>query len=376
MEDFSAKVDKRKKWSCYWSIILLLAALDIIGNILARIPAVCDFYTDHIFWIWTETYGRITGLFPFSVGEIMLLLAVILILEWVISLFLLIFLHKKEVYRRYLRKYSKSLLALVLVVVLIMTLNCSMLYGCSKLDLKQRRTSEYTASEIQKLWNYVASQCNRLSTEVQRDAKGNPVYQGDRDKAVRNAMKKLSSEYPRFRGWYPHPKPIRSSYIMYQAYCTGVYFPFSMEANYNTYLSDLSYCATTAHELSHLKGYIYEDEADFMAYLACTSSEDPYLQYSGYLNVLGYLQNDYLASEPDSSQEVALLDQVYADSANFTYTEDSYEEIESEEPVFDQETVETFSEGITDTYMEYYDATPNYEEVTKLMLAYYDGILY
>lgn len=376
MKVSSAKSGERRKLSCYWNVILLLAALDIIGNILARIPAVCDYYTDHIFGIWTETYGRVTGLFPFSVGESMLILAVLLILVWIVSLFLLIFLHNKRRYRRYLRTYSKSLLALALVVVLIMTLNCSMLYGCSKLDLKKRHSMEYTALEIQKLWNYVASECNRLSSEVQRDAQGNPIYQGDRDEAVRNAMKKLSSDYPRFRGWYPHPKPIHFSYIMYQAYCTGVYFPFSMEANYNTYLSDLSYCATTAHELSHLKGYIYEDEADFMAYLACTGSEDSYLQYSGYLSILGYLQSDYLATEPDSSQEVALLDQVYTDSANFTYTEDSYEEIESEEPVFDRETVETFSEGITDTYMEYYNATPNYEEVTKLMLAYYDGILY
>lgn len=376
MEVSDAKSGGRKRLSRYWNIILLLAVLDIVCNILARIPTVCDFYTEHIFWIWTETYGRVTGLFPFSVGEIMLILAIILILLWGVSLFLLIFLHTKKRYRRYLRKYSKSLLALGLIVLLIMTLNCSMLYGCSKLDLKKRRSTEYTAAEIQKLWNHVASECNRLSSEVQRDAQGNPVYRGDRDEAVRNAMKKLSSEYPRFRGWYPHPKPIHFSYIMYQAYCTGVYFPFSMEANYNTYLSDLSYCATTAHELSHLKGYIYEDEADFMAYLACTKSQDSYLQYSGYLSVLGYLQNDYLASEPDSSQEVALLDQVYTDSANFTYTEDSYEEIESEEPVFDQETVETFSEGITDTYMGYYNATPNYEEVTKLMLAYYDGILY
>lgn len=376
MDDASVNKGEKKKRSPYWITVMFLVALNLICNILARIPVVCDTYTDHVFGIWIETYGRITGIFPFSVGELMLVLAIVLLLIWMVSLILFIFLHSKKGYQQFMRTYSKSLLALALVVLLIMTLNCSMLYGCSKLDLHQRRNTEYTASEIQKLWNYVAAECNRLSLEVQRDAQGNPVCQGDRDEAVRSAMKKLSSEYPRFRGWYPHPKPIRFSYFMYQADCTGVYFPFSMEANYNTYLSDLSYCATTAHELSHLKGYIYEDEADYMAYLACIGSEDPYLQYSGYLSILGYLQDDYLETEADRTQEVALLDQVYTDSANYTYTEESYEEIESEEPVFDQETVEAISDGITDTYMEYYDATPNYEEVTKLMLAHYDGILY
>ncbi|MDE6852313.1 MAG: DUF3810 domain-containing protein [Lachnospiraceae bacterium] len=376
-DDSMAKGQKEgRKWTFYWKAVLFLTILDLVLNILARIPAVCDIYTDHFFWIWAETYGRVTGIFPISVGEILLILAIVYVLIWLFSLILLIFLHKRMGYRNYIQHYSKSVLAFGLFVLLIMTLNCSMLYGCSKLDIKGHRNAEYTASDIQKLWNYVVSQCNQLSAEVERDAQGNPVYRGDREEAVRLAMQDLASDYPRFRGWYPHPKPIHFSYIMYQAYCTGVYFPFSMEANYNSYLSELSYCATTAHELSHLKGYIYEDEADFMAYLACTGSEDPFLQYSGYLSVLGYLQSDYLDTEPDPGQEIALLDQVYTDSANYTYTEEVYEEMESTEPVFDQKTVETFSEGITDTYMDYYDATPNYEEVTKLMLAYYDGILY
>lgn len=370
------KKRRKRKWSFYWKVILALAILDLALNLFARIPAICDVYTDHIFWIWTESYGRITGIFPVSVGEILLILAIAYVLIWLLSLILLIFLHKKSGYRKYIRQYSKSVLVFGLFVLLVMILNCSMLYGCSKLNIKGHRNVEYSASDVQKLWNYVASQCNRLSLEMERDDQGNPIYQGDQTEAVRQAMQELSSDYPRFRGWFPRPKPIHFSYIMYQANCTGVYFPFSMEANYNTYLSDLSYCATTAHELSHLKGYIYEDEADFMAYLACIGSEDPYLQYSGYLSILGYLQSDYLDTEPDRSQEVVLLDQVYADSANYTYTEETYKDIESTEPVFDQKTVETFSDGITDTYMDYYDATPNYAEVTKLMLAYYDGILY
>lgn len=373
----------KRKWSIYWKAILFLVIINLILNIFARIPAVCDAYTDHVFWVWAETYGRITGIFPFSVGEILLILAINYVLIWLLSLILFIFLHKKMGYRKYILKYSKSVLAFGLFVLLIMTLNCSMLYGCSKLNINGHRGVEYSVSDIQELWNYVATQCNRLAWEVERDEQGCPVYRGDLEEAIQKAMRNLSSDYGRFRGCYPHPKPIHFSYIMYQANCTGVYFPFSMEANYNSYLSDLSYGATVAHELSHLKGYIYEDEADFMAYLACIGSDDPYLRYSGYLSVLGYLQSDYLNTEPDVEQGVQLLEQVYTDSANYTYTEDTYQEIADQESAFHQETVETFqetvetvSDGITDTYMNYYDATPNYAEVTKLMLAYYDGVLY
>lgn len=373
----------RRKRSFYWRVVLFLVIINLVLNILARIPAVCDIYTDRVFWIWTETYGRITGIFPVSVGEILLILAINYVLIWLLSLILFIFLHKKTGFRKYIQKYSKSVLAFGLIVLLVMTLNCSMLYGCTKLNINGHRGEEYTASDIRQLWNYVATQCNRLAWEVERDGQGHPVCCGDLDEAVQNAMQNLSSDYVRFRGWYPHPKPIHFSYMMYQANCTGVYFPFSMEANYNAYLSDLSYGATVAHELSHLKGYIYEDEADFMAYLACIGSDEAYLRYSGYLSILGYLQNDYLDTKPDMEKDVRLLEQVYADSEEYTYTEDTYQEIADKESAFHQETIETFqetvetvSDGITDTYMNYYDATPNYAEVTKLMLAYYDGVLY
>ena len=34
--------------------------------------AFCDWYIAHVFPVWVGTYGRLTGLFPFSVGEWML----------------------------------------------------------------------------------------------------------------------------------------------------------------------------------------------------------------------------------------------------------------------------------------------------------------
>ena len=55
--------------------------LAVILNILGRVwEGFSDFYVKHIFPLWVETYGRITGIFPFSVGEWMLYLAVALVL--------------------------------------------------------------------------------------------------------------------------------------------------------------------------------------------------------------------------------------------------------------------------------------------------------
>ena len=40
---------------------------------------------------------------------------------------------------------------------------------------------------------------------------------------------------------------------------------------------------TMAHELAHQCGFMREDEANFIAYLACKESDDALMRYSGYL---------------------------------------------------------------------------------------------
>ena len=81
---FLSKWKKHKKGIITY---LVLAAVVILINVLAwQSNAFCDAYIKYVFPIWVNTYGRITGLVPFSVGEILLLLAVIAIVLWVILL--------------------------------------------------------------------------------------------------------------------------------------------------------------------------------------------------------------------------------------------------------------------------------------------------
>ena len=71
----------------------------------------------------------------------------------------------------------------------------------------------------------------------------------------------------------------------------GMYAPFTIEANYNANAPDFAKPFTVCHELSHLKGFMREDEANFIAYLACTGSDNVYLQYAGWVYALIYAAN-------------------------------------------------------------------------------------
>lgn len=396
-------IDKWKRLSFYWKSVLIFSAFVLLSLLLSRIPSFCDFYTDHIFPLGLQTYGRITGLFPFSAGEILIAVSGVLVLLQIVLVLLLLAFHPKkrrwktatlektaDAFPAFVIRYSKCMLAFVLLVIWIMTANCATLYNCSKLAAGGSRDTTYSFEEIREVRNMIVEQCNTLSTKMKRDANGNVVTDGNINEKIKSAMRGLSAEYPRLSGYYPTPKPVLGSFFMYQAGYDGVYFPFSLEANYNTYISDIRYPHVACHELAHLKGYIYEDEADFIAYLACVGSDDEQLQYAGYLGVLHYIDSDYrnsAAIQQTTSEEtfsngtssgeiplpsvpaVEISDLVHNDSGS--YTAETKKELSTMPELIDTETVASVSKGFTDAYMDYYGAEPNYAEVTKLLLAYY-----
>lgn len=361
--------NKTHHLSLYRVCIIILIFLTAVSILLSKNTAFCDFYADHIFSFGIHTLGMVTGLFPFSVGEILIVLAVFLLLFQVLFLLFLFPLRKKGTYIAFVKRYSKTLFAIFLLVLWIFTMNCSTLYHCSRMG--ERDGTEFDKSEIITLRNFIVERCNTLSEKMNRDENDNVVTSGDMNEKIHTAMRQLSQSYPRLSGYYPYPKPMFGSFFMYQAGYDGVYFPFTLEANYNTYISEIRYPHVACHELAHLKGYIYEDEADFIAYLACTGSSDEQLQYAGYLGVLNFIDADYwqIAQEEEISTSPAVSDRVQRDAAS--YTAETYEELANTEHIIDSETVATASEEFTDAYMEYYDAEPNYAEVTKLLLAYY-----
>jgi Protein of unknown function (DUF3810) len=88
------------------------------------------------------------------------------------------------------------------------------------------------------------------------------------------------------------PKPVYFSGLMSRFGISGVYSPFTGEPNYNSLQPDCDLPFAVAHEMAHQRGYAREDEANFIAFLVCTKSSNPYVRYSGYLGglrVLGIL---------------------------------------------------------------------------------------
>ncbi len=364
-----------KKLLVYIGIGITVLLLNVIAW---NSTAFCDAYIKYIFPIWVNTYGRLTGLVPFSVGEIMLGLAVVLaVLALVLWLPSVIF---KQI-RRGIAWFYKFVAWTVLIVSLVMTLNCFILYHATTFSVTyfgEASEQEYSVEELTRVRNLVVEECNRLSLLMERDEEGNIIYDKDLGEEAIHSMKQLGETYDRLAGFYPRPKPLYSSDFFSQQYMCGYYFPFSMEANYNNVMCIMNMPSTLCHELAHLKGYIFEDEANFISFLACIQSEDLVFQYSGYLSVLNYLDNDfYKVVSRDKEAYLAqpvISEQVKMD--NVFVTEEEWARINAK-AVIDTETVDKVSDIVVDTTLKVngvQDGKISYSRVVELLLLYYQNI--
>ena len=369
------------------AILYILTVLLILGlNIAAwNSTAFCDAYIAHVFPVWVNLYGRLTGLFPFSVGEWMIVAGVVLLIAAVILFpaWIVCRLRKRQQFLKKIGKFYRFFAWTLLAVCLIMTLNCFILYHASTFSETYfgEDDGDYTIEELMELRNMVVEQCNHLSTEVKRSSDGSVIFKNNMKTEARTAMKELGKTYAQLDGWYPKPKALLSSDFMCRQYMQGYYFPFSMEANYNDVMNDLRKPATMCHELAHLRGYIFEDEANFIAYLACIQSEDVTFRYSGYLSVLNYLDNDlYKASKSDSDgyktvaeKNPPLTEYRTVRNDNFFVSEEEWDRINGK-AWLDTETVDEVTDTLIDTSLKVNgvsDGMVSYSRVVRLLLQYY-----
>ncbi len=367
--------------------ILIGIWIGIIGlNLLAWFCApFCDWYVEHVFPIWVKTYGRLSGVFSFSVGEWMLYLAVVYML---VNLVLCIpaWILRKRGSGRKLRCFLSVVPWFVTLVCVIMTLNCTILYHCTTMEttLQQEIKSSRAVEEADSLEGLIALReevvinCNRLAGEMQRDENGYIVTGSNEelsDIAI-HAMHDISVQFPRLSGYYPSPKPLATSWFFCQQYICGYYFPFSMEANYNNMMYVMNIPYTMCHELSHLKGYIYEDEANFLAYLACLNSGNPVFEYSGYLGVLYYVERDLLDAL-EASGQLDYYDQLTPIDAQ-VHTDNCFLTPEAWSVVEDTSFLDTeFVAQVSDEFVEanltlngVEDGMISYSRVVELLLLY------
>jgi len=191
-----------------WLLLYLgIGAVVILLNLIAwNSTAFCDSYIAWVFPIWVNTYGRVTGMFPFSVGEIMLGLAVGLTVAAILLWILLGIKRLRCLIRGFYLFYAWTFM----IVCLIMTLNCFILYHASTFSetyFGEVDEAEFTLEELVAVRNMVVEKCNSMALLMEWGMiRGNdPYLYGEKMKAyLRKGAKPIRGEvrYPNEKvGW-------------------------------------------------------------------------------------------------------------------------------------------------------------------------------
>ncbi len=365
----------RKSTRCMLGIILAMLLLNLVAWCSTTFS---DWYANRIFPKISCIFSFVWGWVPFSVGEVMIALAILLtlvgLIAWIVCM---VIRHGKRWNSTcFWGRIAGWLLTLILVTE---TCNCFILYHATPFSEAYFDVREYTGQELLTLYTDLLETANELSEQVARDADGNFVLQDDLYETAQAAMQTLGDTYPIFQGNYPQPKAIHASYLMSLMRLDGIYFPFSLEANYNDDMLDINLPDTVCHELTHLRGRLREDEAGFLAFLACIESDSIDFQYSGVIAALEYIQNA-LVTRDISGKENAMAqrsDGVLQDMFAFL-PENYWEEKQETVPVLvATETVQAISDTAIDTTLKLNgidDGKQSYSEFVTLLLAYWDSL--
>jgi hypothetical protein len=332
-----------------------------------RLDGFAEWYALKVFPLFPNTVGRLFSPLPFSIFEFEIYLIILLLLFWLILAVPVIF-GKSLPRKQFFASSARFGLLLLSCLFLIFTLTGSMNYSRATFaDTAGIMVREYSDEELQQLSLTLIEELAFLEEKIFVDEEGKVSFEElDLNQEVIDAMKGLGEGYTPLAGYYPRPKPILFSRGLSYLGITGIFSPFTLEANYNQDVADYLIPYTMAHELAHLKGFMREEDAGFIAFLACHNSNSFELQYSGLLNGLSYTLR-------------ALRDTVSPSEYEFIYSQipdQARAELQKSRLYWSKHTaaVTTFAKAANDHYLivnSQSEGTKSYGRMVDLLLALY-----
>lgn len=348
-----------------WLFIGIVWAIALLLNFAARsVNGFAEWYATGVYPFWVNTVGRLLSPLPFSLVEFLLYGSILFVLFLFFRGIVLV----AKGRTRFLSAIHSAVRRVAFaggILLLVFTLGGGINYQRKTFsELAGFLVEKSTVEELKALCEELAEAVNRDAGHVLRDSDGICIVgNGLRGEAV-EAMMRLGEQYSFLDGYYPKPKPIALSDILSYQKVTGIYSPFTLEANYNRDIPGYNLPITLCHELSHLKGFMREDEANFISYLACIGSDVPEFVYSGNLTAFVYAGNALAGADADAYWEIRsqLAEEAERDLA---YNNRFWQQFEG--PVAEAAT------QMNNTYLKansQSDGTKSYGRMVDLMLAY------
>lgn len=323
-------------------------------------------YSRRLYRILEIPVSVLTGIFPFSVIEMLIFsLSVFLILK--IALFIVkVAKGKAKGLKNFINGCISIVAALCTVYFLFVVMGGLNYQRLPFSEIVHYNMESPSLEELIKVCNDLTFQTNELREFVEEDE--NRVMKlstgiGDTLKRAYKGYDIAGKYVPELSGNFGRPKGVILSPLMSFTGITGIYSPFTGEANVNVAIPQCDIPFTACHEMAHQRGFLREDEANYIAYLVCISHPDKDFQYSGALAALIYATN---ALYNNDREQYAIIRQSFSDGVNR-----DLKAINNYWQKYDTP-VQEFSSSVNDTYLKanmQKDGVKSYGRMVDLLIA-------
>lgn len=343
-----------------WGILLLSIAVYVAA---LNSTEFADFYNRYPGAFVRAVLAHLTNLLPISLTEL-----IIILLPSIVAVSILYIVRRCHPTGRSTLVFCVSLVTCASMFFSSFVLGFGCGYHGSTLDVKMDLDKKDVApKELELTSRWLADAVSREAANVEFEEKSfsvMPYSLSQMNSKLLSAYDKVCEEYQFIQKLTSRVKPVMLSEAMSYTHITGVYTYFTGEANLNVNFPDYTLPFTAAHELAHQRGIAREDEANFVAFLVCINSDDPYIRYSGYLNMFEYVAPK-LSAQKDVYNEVfkSLPNTVKYELVAYSEFFDRYRDSVAGE----------VSESVNNSYLQMQGTvgTKSYGMVVDLTVAYY-----
>ncbi len=303
METKNHNVQIRKGWFRLGAVTLPLALL-ILFELLKTRQDLMSVWVFRVMAPVERFLGRLWSLCPFSVAEVLTALFLLGCAVWLIRALVLVCRFRAPL------PFLRRLIALGTAWLWLWAGLCwlwnAAYYVPSFAQREGLETGPYSVEALTAVTEYFARQTAALASQVPRDEGGH--FAADLSDCFDKGpeiYRNIGRKFPSLGMKPVKAKPLLCSRLQSILGFTGIYFPFTGEANVNVDAPACLVPATIGHEMSHQRMVASELEANFVGIAACTSCDDIVFQYSGYLMGLIQLCNALYSVAPDAWYDIS-----------------------------------------------------------------------